>query len=414
MAKQFTREWEIWKLTNEAAAGREDEEKIEREKKMAEARKQRDRVRAEMIREEEAERVLWGHVGLGGAAWGNDGDGDGGGGGSGGNGEASPQWVGGNDSRSDGEVSPAWGFSANSTNDSGRAPWDEPSGTSSPPWNSNSYNPNARSPSYEPPPGSGGASWDAPAGGRSPTYEPPGSERNQSYQSGQASSSLSAPWGEPNISSSVAPWSQPAASSSRSASGGTPWNEPAGGSDNSYTSDLRSPPTSLPRPPPLSSTVLWGAPTGGPQSDRAPTASNDTVRGRGRVAAHELHNFSASSASRGQSNDADDEPLNRDPNSEGEQAYLRRAAAGLGTGAPLDVPTGRDGSGGLWAQRGDNNRNNRSGEEEDSGNEDGNAPWDGNAGNGDDYENGDSSPRWSGGYGGSSPAAEDRAPWEDY
>lgn len=406
MAKQFTREWEIWKLTNEAAAGREDEEKIEREKKMAEARKQRDRVRAEMIREEEAERVLRGHVGLGRAAWGN----DGGGGGGGDNGEVSPQWGGGNDSRSDGEVSPQWGggFSPNSTNDSGRATWGEPS-ASSPLWNSNSYSSNARSPSYEPP-GSGEASWGAPAGGRSPTYEPPGSGRNQSYQSGQASSSSMAQWGEP---ASVASWSQPAASSSRaqwdeseqaagSASGGASWSEPARGNDNSYTSDLRSPPTSPPHSPPLPSTVSWGAPTGGPQGDRARTANNDTVGGgRGRVAAHELHTFSASSArgaSRGQSNDADDESLSRDPNSEGERAYLRRAAAGVGTGAPLDVPAGRDGSGG--------NNENRSGGEENSGD----LLWGGSG----DYENGDSSPRWSGGYGESSPAGEDRMPWEDY
>lgn len=400
MAKQFTREWEIWKLTNEAAAGREDEEKIEREKKMAEARKERDRVRADMIREEVAERSLWDNTGLGEAAWDNGGGGDG---------EASPQWGGENgngspgwvapwdeplgsdagdsapwdrpigDGGSYGGVSPAWGggLSATSGNDSGRAPWGEPSGSTSPQWNSGSYSPNVRSPTYEPPNFGGNQSHggspsraplDIPAGGRSPTYEPPG--RSQSYQSGQATLLSRAPWDEP----------------ATSASGGALWAGQAVGNDNSHASELRS-------PLPFLSNVPLDVPTGEPQVGRAPTASNDTVgEGRGRVAAHELHTFSASSA-RGQNSDADDELLYRDPNSEGEQAYLRRAAAGFGTGAPTAGGSNRR----AFEQGGENNEN--------SANKD------------DDAEFGDSSPQWSGGYGGSSPAAGDgdgRAPWEDY
>lgn len=493
MAKQFTREWEIWKLTNEAAAGREDEEKIEREKKMAEARKERDRVRAEMIREEAAERVLWAGVGPGEATWDN-------GGGGNGYGEASPQWDGRNQSGSrapwdeparsevgdsalwdqpigggggsDGGVSPEWdgGVSTNNRNSSGRAPWDEPS--SSAPRNDALDNPSGRSPSYEPPssrvgqsyggssskapwdaptgarapsyePLSSGrrgspsrAPWDAPAGGRSPTYEPHSSGRSQPYQSAQQTSSSSiAPWDQPPKEPIVASWNQPIASSSRAPwdepgpaagndSAGTLWDELTGDNDNSYTSVLCSPPSSPGRPPPSPLTVAWDTLTGGSGGDIAPTTSNDTAgKGRGRVAAHELHSFSALSAGCtlwDQDGGADSGPLYHDPNSEGEQAYLRRAAAaaGEGTGALCDTPTGRSEGGRAWEYGSGNNENNSNTESSEppksTGNEDAKAPWDDNDGSGNDVDNGDTSPPWSGGFGGSSPVADNSdssAPW---
>lgn len=456
MAKQFTREWEIWKLTNEAAAGREDEEKIEREKKMAGARKERDRVRAEMIREEAAERALRGDVELGGVASDNRGGGRGGGersppwggrGGSGSPGRApwdeparsdvgdSAPWdrpIGGGES--DGGVSPAWdgGISAGSTSISGRAPWDEPAESSSAPWNDTSRGPGGRSPSYDPPDSTGGQSygsssrapWDAPAGGRSPTYEPLGPGRNQSYQSGQQASSPSrAPWdaptggrsptyespgsgrsqsyqsgqqaspslktplGQPAEESSVAPWDQPAVSPSRA-----PWDDGTGDNDSSV---FRSPSSSPERTPTSPPATTWDAPTGGPESDGILTTSNDTVgERRGRVAAHELHTFSALSAMGapwGQDSDVNESEY-RDPNSEGEQAYLGRAAV-AGSGAEARDARNEGGS-----------------------NEGGNAPCDNND-NGDSAGGGNVSPPWSGGFGGSSPAAGDSsndAPWENY
>lgn len=480
MAKQFTREWEIWKLTNEAAAGREDEEKIEREKKMAGARKERDRVRAEMIREEATERALRGDVRLGGAASGNGGGGRGGvegsppwGGRNGRGGSGSPgrapwdeparsdvgdsaPWnrpIGGGES--DGGVSPAWdgGISAGSTSVGGRAPWDEPAESSSAPWNDASLNLSGRSPSYEPPgstggqsyggsssrapwdlpagersssyelPGSGrsqsyksgqqassssGAPWDAPASGRSPTYESPGSKGSQSYQSGQqASPSSKTPLGQP-AESSVAPWDQPTISPSRA-----PWDDVTGGNDSSV---FRSPSNSPERTPTSPPATTWDTPTGEPESDGILTASNDTVgEGRGRVAAHELHTFSALSAMSapwGQDSDAN-ELEHRDPNSEGEQVYLRRAAvAGSGTEALRDA---RNKGESKWEQGSGNNGS--SGSNEGSGNEAGNAPCDNNNGDGNDTGDRDVSPPWSGGFGGSSPAAgysDNNAPWENY
>lgn len=428
MAKQFTREWEIWKLTNEAAAGREDEETIEREKKMAEARKERDRVRAEMIMEEAAERALWDNSGLGGATWDN-----------GGSREASPPWNGGNetgsrggmapwnelarseagssapwdlptgDYGSDGGVSPAWdgGISANSENTSGRALWDEPSGSTSAPWNGTSYNPGGRSPTYEPP-GSGRSqsyggspSRDRPTGGRSPTYEPSGYSGSQLYQSEQQAGLSSADLSdEPAAPLSRASWDEPELATG-DVGEGAPW---GGGSDNSYTSILRSPPRDLLDP----GAASWDMPTREPQSDRAPTASDSTAGGRiGRVATHELHSFSASSAAGppwGQGNDADD--VYRDPNSEGEQAYLRRAAAA----------GSHDEGRSAWRQGSGNSGNNRSGgNNESGGNEDGRSPWDGYGDNGGDAGDGGGSPPWDGGFGGISPAmgsSDNKAPWD--
>lgn len=267
LGKRLTREWEIWKLTNEAAVGRED---AERERRMAEARSVRDRIRAEMLAE---------GGGGGRAPWEEP---NGGVRNSGGQSSKAPweepvpatraPWD---------EPAPAtrapWseptGDVRNSGGQSSRAPWEEPLPATRAPWgepapatmapwaepvpagtsasrvsppNENALFPSAREPWQ---PSSAGETWEggsSPVGDRAPWEEPTGDSGGRGFSDpgavgglrssgggyeasgipgfGQSSTSSVAPWSQPG-GRSRAPWDEPTASTGRA-----PWDEPDGSS----------------------------------------------------------------------------------------------------------------------------------------------------------------------------------------
>lgn len=463
MAKQFTREWEIWKLTNEAAAGRNDGEKVEREKRMAEARKVRDRIREEMLREEEerdgGRRVRWD---------------DGGGGGSGSDGDVSPPWDGGNSVSGNISGKAPWDQPSPAAKTSGRASWDEPSpGTptadNGAQWDRPSPKPDTsgRATWDEPSPRpttSGRALWDKPSpstptASNRASWDEPSPTPNISSRAvwDEPTNSGSAPWNNSlfdpgrespthdlsNPTPSVVPWNQPIASTR----GRVSWDDP----DASHNSGRRSPTYNLPS----SSRDQTYQQSTSEQSTRQwnePTRDNDTYNSGGRTLTREqrLAPPTASApwnkpTNRTQSSRASwDDPVPsppRDPNSAGEQAYLSRPPAVI-TGdlnqrawnepaggsavrdsdfrdyqrlqaapasvASWDAPSrsGNDGRA-RWEQE-DRSRGNNESEDRDAhqGNDNGGS------------DDGEASPQWSGEYGGDTPdpgnSGRGKAPWDYY